>query len=195
MEKLRRYVLTGAPGAGKTAILRQLELDSYGVVEEAATDLIAVWQAQGVTEPWLQPGFVEAVAELQKQRLERASKYGDKVQFHDRSVVCTLALAQYLGIASPETLVREVERVQREAVYEQQVFFVRSLGFVEPTAARQIGFVETLRFEKMHEEAYRSCGFELIYIEAGPLVDRVAAIRARLPRRGSERRAILQRST
>lgn len=40
-----RYVLTGAPGAGKTAILRQLEIEGHAVVEEAATDVIALAQA------------------------------------------------------------------------------------------------------------------------------------------------------
>lgn len=49
---MRRYILTGAPGCGKTAILRQLELVGFGVVEEAATDVIALRQAQGVAEPW-----------------------------------------------------------------------------------------------------------------------------------------------
>jgi predicted ATPase len=36
------YILTGAPGAGKTAVLRLLETRGYAVVEEAATDVIAL---------------------------------------------------------------------------------------------------------------------------------------------------------
>jgi predicted ATPase len=44
---MRRFIITGAPGAGKTAIIRQLELDGFSVFEEAATDLIAAAQAQG----------------------------------------------------------------------------------------------------------------------------------------------------
>lgn len=46
------YVLTGAPGAGKTAILRLLEGGGYPVVEEAATDVIALGHALGNAEPW-----------------------------------------------------------------------------------------------------------------------------------------------
>jgi predicted ATPase len=38
---MRRFIITGAPGAGKTAIIRELELDGFSVVEEAATDVIA----------------------------------------------------------------------------------------------------------------------------------------------------------
>jgi len=39
---MKRYALTGAPGIGKTAIIRQLEIDEFSVVEEAATDVIAL---------------------------------------------------------------------------------------------------------------------------------------------------------
>ena len=49
---MRRFIITGAPGAGKTTIIRQLELDGFGVVEEAATDVIAAAQAQGAVQPW-----------------------------------------------------------------------------------------------------------------------------------------------
>ena len=49
---MRRFVLTGAPDSGKTTIIRQLELDGFSVVQEAATDVIALEQARGVSEPW-----------------------------------------------------------------------------------------------------------------------------------------------
>jgi predicted ATPase len=53
---MNRYVLTGAPGAGKTAIIRQLELDGFSVVEEAATDIIALWHAKGIRRGVDSPG-------------------------------------------------------------------------------------------------------------------------------------------
>ena len=31
---MKRFILTGTPGSGKTAILRQLELEGFGVVRE-----------------------------------------------------------------------------------------------------------------------------------------------------------------
>jgi predicted ATPase len=45
---MRSFILTGTPGSGKTAIIRQLELDGFSVVEEAATDVIALGRARGV---------------------------------------------------------------------------------------------------------------------------------------------------
>ena len=44
---MRRYILTGAPGSGKTSILRALGARGYSVVSEAATDVIADEQAHG----------------------------------------------------------------------------------------------------------------------------------------------------
>jgi predicted ATPase len=170
-------VLTGAPGSGKTAILRQLELDGFSVVEEAATDVIALQQAQGVAEPWVNSAFIDAIVDLQRQRQIRASSLSGPIQFHDRSAICTVALASYLGHPLSRTLSQELERIETESVFQKRVFFIRNLGFITPTAARRISFEETLRFERIHEETYRRFGFETAFVDAGAVADRVATIK------------------
>lgn len=175
---MRRFIITGAPGAGKTAIIRQLELDGFSVVEEAATDVIAAAQAQGTDQPWMHPSFLDVIAKLQRDRQIRASYQPDEVQFHDRCAVCTAALAAYLGYPYSPLLIGELERVKKEAIYQQRVFFIRNLGFITATEARRISFEDTVRFEKIHEETYRDFGFELITVEPGSLVERVSVIKA-----------------
>jgi predicted ATPase len=175
---LRRYIITGAPGAGKTAIIRQLELDGFSVVEEAATDVIAAAQAQGQNEPWTHPSFLDVVASLQRDRQIRASYQPHEVQFHDRCAVCTAALAVYLGHPVSPFLAGEVERIKKEAIYENRVFFIRNLGFVTRTEARRISFEEAMRFEKIHEETYRDFGFELVSVVPGSVAERVSMIKA-----------------
>jgi predicted ATPase len=120
---MRRFILTGAPGSGKTALICQLELDGFSVVEEAATDVIALWQARGVAEPWKHPSFIDAIAALQRRRQVRAARETCKVQFHDRSAICTAALAVYLGYPLSDTLSRELKRIETGAIYQQDVFF------------------------------------------------------------------------
>jgi predicted ATPase len=173
---MRRFVITGAPGAGKTAIIRQLELDGFSVVEEAATDVIAAAQAHGTAEPWTHPSFIDAIANLQRDRQIRASHQLDEVQFHDRCAVCTAALAVYLGYPVSPFLAGELGRIRKEAIYQTRVFFIRNLGFITPTEARRISFEETLRFEKIHEEIYREFGFELVFVAPGTLAERVRII-------------------
>lgn len=171
------YVLTGAPGAGKTAVLLLLEASGYPVVEEAATDVIALGNALGRAEPWHDHDFIDRVITLQRQRQDSVRAAGGATVFFDRSPMCTLALRRHLGFTTSRLLDREVSRVVAEGTYEPMVFFIRNQGFVQSTAARQIRFEDSLVFERLHEQVYRDLGFQLVEVPAGPLADRAALIR------------------
>ena len=171
------YILTGAPGAGKTAVLRLLEAVGYPVVEEAATDVIALGQAQGCAEPWNDHEFITRVTTLQLCRQDVAAYLaGNRSVFFDRSQVCTLVLSRYLGCPVPDLLTREISRILADGVYDTRAFFIRNQGFVTPTAARRINFEDSLTFERLHEQTYRDLGFQLTDVPPGPLADRAAVI-------------------
>ncbi len=147
------------------------------MVEEAATDIIALEQTRGVAEPWRHPRFIDSIVDLQRRRQLRASLEPDEIQFHDRSVVCTAALAAFLGYPYSTVLSQELKRIEGEKIFQRQVFFIQNLGFVTPTEARRISFEDSLRFERLHEDIYRNFGFELVAIAPGNLADRVDAIK------------------
>jgi predicted ATPase len=80
----------------------------------------------------------------------RGSRETAEVQFHDRSVICTAALAVYLGFPRSDALSRELQRIKTEAIFQKHVFFIQNLGFIAPTETRRISFEESLRFEQIH---------------------------------------------
>jgi predicted ATPase len=181
------YILTGAPGAGKTAVLRLLEARGYAVIEEAATDVIALGSALGRDEMWRDPDFIDEIIALQRRRQDHVHTNGAACGgaiFYDRSPVCTLALSRHLGLATSPLLADELNRVMTEGAYETTVFFIRNQGYVQPTAARRITFEDSLAFERIHEQAYRDLGFDLVEVPAGPLADRVALIQRTVDRLG-----------
>jgi predicted ATPase len=173
---MKRYILTGTPGCGKTSIIRSLEVEGYLVVEEAATDIIALRQAQGIAEPHMDPSFIDDIINLQKQRQMRTD-LASGVQFYDRSPLCTYALSVWLGFPISMTLADEMERVAKAQIYKKELFFIENLGFCEPTAARKISFEDSLKFEKVHEETYRSFGYECVRIAPQELAARVEQIK------------------
>lgn len=93
---MKKYILSGAPGSGKTLIIRALEMKGYVVVNEAATDVIAYEQALGNMTPWENSHFIDEIVTLQKQREMQMSKVNSIMQFYDRSPFCTYALAIYM---------------------------------------------------------------------------------------------------
>jgi len=176
----KRYILTGAPGSGKTSIALGLRRRGYAVVDEAVTDLIAAGQAAGVDEPWLGGAFIEDVVALQRRRRLAPVAEEVAVQVFDRSPLCTLALARYLDLPVTPLLAAEVTRMVRDQVYETTVFLICPLGFIEPTAARRISYADALQFEAVHEAVYREHGYQLIDIAAAPIDQRVAAVEQHL---------------
>ena len=173
---VKRYILTGTPGSGKTSILHALKSQGYSVVEEAATDVIALVQTPGNPEPWMRSDFIDTIVRLQKQRQIENSTSSDELQVYDRSPICTLALSRHLGYPPSACLLEEMERIERESIYQRQVFFIENLGFCQPTEARKISFEESLLFEKIHAETYTSLGYDLLKIAPAPLSERVSRI-------------------
>lgn len=170
---MKRYILTGTPGCGKTSVLHQLKNQGYSVIEEAATDVIAFEHKLGNSETWRQADFIDKIVRLQKQRQLEAAAQPDRLQIYDRSPICTFALSRHLGYAPSVELLNELKRIERENIYQKHVFFLENLGFTEPTEARRITFEESLLFERIHAEVYTELGYELISLPPESLSQRV----------------------
>ncbi len=169
----KRYVLTGAPGAGKTSIVDVLRTRGFAVVSEAATDVIA---ASTIPEPWTRVGFCDDIVSLQRRREEQPTDAA--VQLFDRSPLCTLALARWLGHPVSALLAAEVEHAI--TVYAPLAFLVRPLGFITGTEARRISYADSLAFGLVHEQVYAEHGFTLVDVAPGEVAGRADFVEAKI---------------
>jgi predicted ATPase len=72
--QIKRFILTGAPGSGKTAVIQALEASGYIVVHESVTDVIAKEQQTGNMHPWEKPDFIDKIVVMQKKKTDRSSR-------------------------------------------------------------------------------------------------------------------------
>jgi predicted ATPase len=167
---VRRYILTGTPGCGKTSVIKSLEAKHQRVIHEAATDIISSDQKMGNMEPWKNSDFIDRIIEVQKERQLNAGSLGP--QFYDRSPICTFALSLYLNFSPSTLLQNEIDRILNEEIYQKPVFFLKNFGFIQNTDARKISYEEALRFEQCHLDAYKKFGYNVVMIEILPVEER-----------------------
>lgn len=172
--KLKNYILTGAPGAGKTSLINEFQNRNYSTVKEVATDIITKEQLNGISAPWKNSEFIDKIVDLQKTRQE--SIKSSRLCFFDRSPICTYALTIYLGFEPSDSLLNELARIKEQKIYQKQVFFIENLGFITNTEARKITFEESLKFEEIHKKIYLDFDYELIFINKAPTRIRIEQI-------------------
>lgn len=170
----RRYILTGAPGAGKTTTARRLAAAGHTVIAEAATDLITASQAAGIDAPWDDPAFTDQIAALQRERQHRADALPGPVQFFDRSPVCTLAMARFTGHEPGPVLLAELDRITTDRIYQTTVLLFDLLDAITPTNVRRVTLDEARAFEHVHLDAYAEYGFRIERLPPLPVADRAA---------------------
>lgn len=167
---VKRFILTGTPGSGKTSVIKELEKLGHAVIHEAATDVISQEQAKGMKKPWEEPNFVDQITHMQKERQMNST---GNIQFYDRSPFCTYALGKYLSYwkslefkPSP-VLLDEIDRCIKNGIYQNNVFFFENLGFIEHTDSRKISYEDALIFEQIHLDVYKEFGFDIMMVPKG----------------------------
>lgn len=173
LDNTKRFILTGTPGSGKTSIIKELEANGFSVIHESATEVIADEQKQGNLSPWENPDLIDQIASLQ---ILKQNDSGSNLQFHDRSIFCTYALARYMNYEPSAYLLELIEQSLKEQVYQNKVLFFENIGFVEHTEVRKISYEDALVFEQIHLDVYKQLGFQLIMVPKASIQERKSFI-------------------
>jgi predicted ATPase len=168
----RLHIITGAPGAGKTAIAAALRGD-FTVFDEPAREVLAEWRSRGNPRPaQMEPGaFVELLLESSLANYQRAIQSSGAVVF-DRGIPDCVAYATHLGAdATPSLAASSAFR------YSPLAFVARPWEEIYTTDdERTMSFDDTLRFQDAVDAAYRAAGYDLIDIPRGPVSFRAAFV-------------------
>lgn len=170
-KRMKRFIITGGPGTGKSTLLSCLQQRGFSVFEEVSRRLIQA-QRQLATPalPWNNlPRFAELCLEQMLQQHAEANP--TKLNFYDRAIPDIIA---YLKNGQ-ENIPAHYSTILEEKKYATQVFFAPPWQQIYINdSERPQKYEESLRISALLQQTYEQLGFQLITL---PKVSREARAR------------------
>jgi predicted ATPase len=173
------FILTGAPGSGKTAILSRLS-DEFRCVDEPAREVLAEQRATGGSGTWdRDPSlFVHLLLQRSIEKYKTARRSGETVIF-DRGIPdCVVYAVRAETDPSPSLTAVDALR------YEPHVLFLEPWSDIYETDEERImSFADTVSFSEALMDVYERSGYILVHVPRGSIDDRAAFVREFISRR------------
>ena len=168
---LRRVIISGGPGSGKTTLIDALRARGHACCEEVSRQLIREQHAHGgALLPWRDlPGFA---AECERRMCgQLAETAGHALVFLDRGLPDIIAYLRHAGLQPPSRLFADARAYARvvflappwQAIYTQD-------------AERPQTYLDAVALHAELERAYRDCGFTIVPLPRADIATRVAFV-------------------
>jgi predicted ATPase len=160
-------VISGGPGAGKTALIRELEHRGYNCVAEVARALITEEvNNEGTALPWKDK---ERYKQLMLERsvvCYRNAPAESGLVFFDRGIPDTICYAALEGLA----LTKEMEQYAMGLRYHKKIFLLPPWQAIYQTdTERKQSWPEAVRTYVLMKQTYINYGYEPVGIPPAPV--------------------------
>lgn len=175
------FILTGAPGSGKSAILGRLG-NEFRCVDEPAREVLAEQRATGGSGTWdRDPSlFVHLLLQrsIEKYAIARES---DETVIFDRGIPDCIVYAVLAG-ADPTPSIEAVDGYR----YEPRVLFLEPWRDIYRTDDERImSFDDTVSFGRTLRDVYERSGYTLVDVPRDSIADRATFVRTSVARFGT----------
>lgn len=168
---VKRYIITGGPGTGKSSIIEELRKRGYYAFDEVSRKVIQEQQEIGGNLfPWNDiEGFVEECYPRMRHDLLESTKY--QTSFFDRSIPDLKAYLEYKGKHFDPCLNLHLD------AYSTVIFFCPPWeGIFVNDAQRPESFEDCQQISTKLIETYKSLDFEIRLVPKIPLYERILFI-------------------
>mgnify|MGYP001562589626 FL=1 len=166
----QKYIITGAPGTGKTSIINALKERGYSCVEENSREIIAEQIINGgEILPWKnQIAFENLISH--KRAKQYASITKDEIYFFDRSAIDCIAYLKANNLEASDEILEAIKNCE----FNSNVFYTPIWKEIYTNDSERKEIIdEAIAIEKLLLETYILFGYHLIEIPKFTIKERV----------------------
>lgn len=175
---LRRIVITGGPGAGKTTLIERLARAGYAHIPETGRAIIREQtETGGVCLPWSdRQAYARLMFDTDMDKYDAAPREG-RIAFYDRGLVDVIGYLRVEGMPVPE----KYDLAARQRRYHETVFlapFWPDIYGIDAQRRQSPQVAESTC--KIMRETYRKYGYDIVDLPLADVESRLRFIESAL---------------
>ncbi len=167
---VKRVVITGGPGTGKSTLINELIEQDYPCFEEISRQVTLDAQKEGIEQLFLSNPllFSERLLKGREQQFIDADNGGTDLVFLDRGVHDVLAYMDFIGDTYPNSF----KAICNTCVYDQVFILKPWEAIYKSDNERYESFEQALKIHEHLVNTYQSYNYHLIDIPFGTVNER-----------------------
>jgi predicted ATPase len=167
---MKRILLIGSPGSGKTSTLSDLKKRGHTCFQEISREIIKEAQKNGIQQLFLTnpEEFNNKILEGRINQFKASEKTATDYVFIDRGLPDIIAYNKYLNVKSSP----EVIQACNEFIYDYVFLFPAWEKIFKNDNERYESFEQALIIEEKLKETYNNYGYDIYEIPFGEIYER-----------------------
>lgn len=167
---MKRILLIGSPGSGKTTILSELRKRGYTCLKEISREITLEAQKRGIKQLFLTnpDEFNQKILSGRITQFNTCSDLDDNFIFIDRGLPDIIAYNEYINIESSQETITASEKF----IYDFVFMFPAWKKIFKNDNERYESFDEALKIQDNLKKTYLKFGYEICEVPIGEVNDR-----------------------
>jgi len=167
---MKRILLIGSPGSGKTTILSELGKRGYTCFQEVSRKIILEAQTRGIEQLFLSnpDEFNEKLLSGRITQFKACENLEEDYAFIDRGLPDIIAYNEYINVPTDP----EVIQASKELVYDFVFLFPAWKEIFKNDNERYESFEEAIKIQENLKKTYSKYGYEICEVPVGEINER-----------------------
>lgn len=168
---IKRILLIGGPGTGKSTVIRQLEQLGYLVHHEISREIILEAQQQGIQQLFLEDPLAFS-SRLLAGRIQQYKNATKGINFYDRGIPDVPAYHKFTGDPIPDEYLKACKDYKYDIVFSLPPW----KAIYQSDNERYENFDQAVKISAILNDYYRDLKYNPVEIPIGSVEDRIAFI-------------------